>query len=50
MENGTFAPQSKCSIFYNVLKNLTFQRRPKALVWSKGLTKRSLALQDILKK
>ena len=32
MENG-----SKCSIFQNILKNLTFQRCPKALVWSKGL-------------
>ena len=28
MENGTFAS-------HNILKNLTFQRRPKALVWSK---------------
>ena len=29
--------RSKCSIFHNIQKNLTFQRRPKALVWSKGL-------------
>ena len=36
MENGTFA-SSKCFIFQNILKNLTFQRRLKALVWSKGL-------------
>ena len=28
--------KSKCSIFH-ILENLTFQRRPKALVWSKGL-------------
>ena len=27
----------KSSIFHNTLKNLTFQRRPKALVWSKRL-------------
>ena len=31
-------PRSKSSIFHNILGNLTFQRRPKALVWSKGLT------------
>ena len=31
--------RSKCSIFHNILKNLTFQRHSKALVWSKGLTK-----------
>ena len=29
--------RSKCSNFHNILKNLTFQRRPKGLVWSKGL-------------
>ena len=29
--------RSKCSIFHNILKNLTFQRRPKVFVWSKGL-------------
>ena len=29
--------RSKCSIFHNIFKNLTFQRRPKVLVWSKGL-------------
>ena len=29
MENGTFAP-------HNILENLTFQRRTKALVLSKG--------------
>ena len=29
--------RSKCSIFLNISKNLTFQRCPKALVWSKGL-------------
>ena len=44
MENGTFAPQDplwkmehlllrrKCSIFHNILENLTFQRHPKAPV------------------
>ena len=40
MKNGTFAPQwlrSKCSIFHNILKNLSFQRRQRALVCSKGL-------------
>ena len=29
--------RSKCYIFHSSLKNPTFQRRPKALVWSKGL-------------
>ena len=38
MENGTLPPQEQMSIFHNILKNLTFQRRPKALVWIKGLT------------
>ena len=33
MENGTFAPP----FFIIFKKNLTFQRHPKALVWSKGL-------------
>ena len=37
MENGTFAPKEQCSIFHNILKNLTFQRHLKALVGSKGL-------------
>ena len=41
MENGTFAQCSKCSIFHNNLENLTFQRCPKALVWSKGLNSAS---------
>ena len=27
--------RSKCSIFRNIFQNLTFQRRPQALVWSK---------------
>ena len=31
IENGT------CSIFHNILKNLTFQRSQKVLVWSKRL-------------
>ena len=30
--------RSKCSIYHNILKNLTLQRHPKVLVWSKGLT------------
>ena len=38
MENGTFAPQEQCSIFHNIFKNLTFYRRQKVHVWSKGLT------------
>ena len=33
--------RSKCSILHNIFKNLTFQRRPKALVWSKGLIRLS---------
>ena len=33
--------RSKCSIFHNILKeSLTFQRRPKVFVWSKGLTQK----------
>ena len=33
MENETFAPvRSKCSIFHNIFKNLTFQRHPKERV------------------
>ena len=28
----------KCSIFHNILENLTFQRHPKALMRSKRLT------------
>ena len=37
MENGAFAPKSKCSIFHNIFKYVIFQRRQKALLWSKGL-------------
>ena len=29
--------KSKCSIFHNIFKNMIFQRRQKALLWSKGL-------------
>ena len=29
---------SKCSIFHNIFKYMIFQRRQKALLWSKGLT------------
>ena len=36
---------SKCSIFHDIYQNLTFQWRPKALVWSKGLNVFSLRLQ-----
>ena len=28
---------SKCSIFHNIFKYMIFQRREKALSWSKGL-------------
>ena len=39
MENGTFAPQMQMSHFSEHLNYFfTFQRGPKALVWSKGLT------------
>ena len=51
MVNGVFAPKeqmlhfpyyfqiqkSKCSIFHNIFKYMIFQRRQKALLWSKGL-------------
>ena len=37
MENGAFAPVSKCSIFHNIFKYVIFQRRQKALLWNKGL-------------
>ena len=30
--------KSKCSIFHNIFKYMLFQRRQKALLWSKGLT------------
>ena len=36
MENGIFAPQEQMYHVYNILENLTFQKRQKALVWSKG--------------
>ena len=43
MENGAFAPKeqlqkSKCSIFHNIFKYVIFQRRQKALMWSKVLS------------
>ena len=38
MENGGFAPMEQCSIFHNIFKYMIFQRRQKALLWSKGLT------------
>ena len=30
-------PKSKCSIFHKIFKYMVFQRRQKALLWSKGL-------------
>ena len=27
----------ECVLVHNIFKNLTFQRRPRALVWRKGL-------------
>ena len=30
---------SKCSIFHNIFKYVIFQRRQKALMWSKGLSR-----------
>ena len=36
VENGAFAHWSKCSIFHNIFKYMIFQRRQKALLWSKG--------------
>ena len=35
MEN--LLQKSKCSIFHNIFKYMKFQRRRKALLWSKGL-------------
>ena len=32
MENGTFAPRSKCSIFHNIFKYIVFQRRQKGVI------------------
>ena len=29
--------KSKCSIFHNIFNGMIFQRRQKALLWSKGL-------------
>ena len=29
--------RSECSIFHDILKNLTFHRSSKVLLWSKGL-------------
>ena len=34
MENGE---KSKCYIFRNILKNMIFQMRKDALLWSKGV-------------
>ena len=37
MENGTFAPMEQM-LFHNIFKYVVFQRRQKALLWSKGLS------------
>ena len=44
MENGVFAlfQKSKYSIFHNIFKYMIFQRRQKALLWSKGLKQRRI--------
>ena len=37
MENGAFAPLEQMLNFHNIFKYVVFQRRQKALSWSKGL-------------
>ena len=49
MENGAFAPLSKCSIFHNILENLTFHWRPKVLVWSTRLIIHFSSFENIMK-
>ena len=41
--------RSKCSIFHNILENLTFQRRPKVLVWSTRLIINFSSFENIMK-
>ena len=48
MENGTFASQEQMFHFSQYLKNLTFQRCPKALVWSEGLKKVVLSSRHVM--
>ena len=40
--------RSKCSIFHNILENLTFQRRPKVLVWSTRLIINFSSFENIM--
>ena len=37
-----FSKRANAPFFHNIFKNLVFQRRQKALLWSKGLTLRML--------
>ena len=37
MKNGAFAPKEQTLHFHNIFKYMIFQRRQKALLWSKGL-------------
>ena len=37
MENGAFAQKVQMLHFHNIFKIMAFQRRQKALLWSKGL-------------
>ena len=37
MENRTFAPLSKCSIFHNIFKYILIQRHQRVLSWKKRL-------------
>ena len=48
MENGAFVQKSKCSIFNNIFKHMIFQRRQKALLWSKGLRGKYGTIFDII--
>ena len=36
--------KSKCSIFHNIFKYMIFQRRKKALLWSRGLRERNTVI------
>ena len=40
MEIEHLLQMSKCSIFHNIFKYMIFQRRQKALLWSKGLNRK----------
>ena len=39
--------KSTCSIFHTIFKYMIFQRRQKALLWSKGLYTKTLQTADI---